>query len=88
MNKRLADRDYLAGDYSIADMACYPWIVPYKSHGQDLREFPRLKQWFERIQERPATQRAYEKGKRLNPKPGITDEAKKILFGRSARNVR
>jgi len=88
MNKRLADRDYLAGDYSIADMACYPWIVPHASHGQDLREFPRLKQWFERIESRPATQRAYEKGKSINPKPGISDEAKQVLFGQSAKNVR
>ena len=82
------DRDYLAGDYSIADMACYPWIVPHASHGQDLREFPRLKQWFERIESRPATQRAYEKGKSINPKPGISDEAKQVLFGQSAKNVR
>ena len=88
MNKRLADRDYLAGDYSIADMACYPWIVPYESHGQNLSEFPRLKQWFERIQGRPATERAYEMGKTINPKPGITEDAKKILFGQSAKHVR
>ena len=87
MNKRLADREYLAGDYSIADMASYPWIVPYPSHQQNLDDFPHLKRWFEAIKARPATVRAYEKGQSLNPNPVITAEAKRILFGQSARNV-
>ena len=54
MNKRLADRPYLAGDYSIADMASYPWIVPHERHGQNLDDFPHLKRWFEAIKARPA----------------------------------
>jgi GST-like protein len=53
-------RDYIAGDYSIADMACYPWIVPYEMQGQDLNDFPHVKRWFETMQARPAVQRAYE----------------------------
>ena len=49
MNKRLADRGYLAGDYSIADMASYPWVVPHEAHKQNLNDFPHLKRWFEEI---------------------------------------
>ena len=59
LNKRLADRPFVAGDYSIADMACYPWIVPYERQGQKLEDFPHLKRWFEEIKGRPATVRAY-----------------------------
>lgn len=87
MNKRLADREYLAGDYSIADMACYPWLLP-QAHGQNLGDFANLKRWHERIQRRPATERAYAEGKSLNPNPAITDEAKKILFGQTAKSLR
>jgi GSH-dependent disulfide-bond oxidoreductase len=86
MNKRLTDRDYLAGDYSIADMASYPWILP-DAHGQNLKEFPNLQRWHARIQERPATERAYTKGKALNPNPTVTDDAKKILFGQTAKSL-
>lgn len=88
LNKRLADRPFVAGDYSIADMACYPWIVPYERQGQDLNTFPHLKRWFEAIQGRPATVRAYERGKEVsNAQPTMTDEAKKILFGQTAAVV-
>jgi GST-like protein len=62
LNNRLADREFIAGPYSIADMACYPWIVPYELQGQTLEDFPHLKRWFEAIKARPATARAYEKG--------------------------
>ena len=47
LDRRLADRDFLAGDYSIADMAAYPWVRPYKNQGQDLEDFPNLKRWFD-----------------------------------------
>ena len=61
LNKRLADRDFVASsEYSIADMAIYPWIVPHQRQGQDLAEFPNLKVWFERVGSRPATLRAYQ----------------------------
>src|SRR5271165_6329044 len=59
LNKRLADRPFLAGDYSIADMAAHPWIVPYERQGQNLDDFPHLRRWFETINNRPATIRAY-----------------------------
>ncbi|MGB9140759.1 MAG: glutathione S-transferase N-terminal domain-containing protein, partial [Aestuariivirga sp.] len=49
LNRRLADREFIAGDYSIADMASYPWIVPYKTHKQDINAFPHLKRWFDAV---------------------------------------
>ena len=59
LNRRLADREFVAGAYSIADMAAYPWIVPHEAQGQKLDDFPHLKRWFEAIRSRPATVRAY-----------------------------
>ena len=84
MNTRLADREFLAGDYSIADMACYPWIVPYERHKQNIAAFPYLKRWFEAIKARPATVKTYAAVDMNDQKP-MTDEARKILFGQSAR---
>lgn len=81
LNKKLEHRDFIAAEYSIADMACYPWIVPFEKQGQDLAHYPNLKKWFERIQERPATQRAYEKGQLYSNDSVMSEEAKKILFG-------
>jgi GST-like protein len=59
LNKRLADRDFIASEYSIADMACYPWIVPHERQQQNLEDFPHLKRWFLSIQSRSAVQKAY-----------------------------
>ena len=86
LNKRLADREYVAGDYSIADMASYPWIVPYERQGQKLEDFPHLKRWFEAIKAKPATERAYAIAKKVNPEgtPTVSEEAKKLLFGQTA----
>jgi GST-like protein len=63
MNDRLADRDFLAGDYSIADMACWPWIRGYKAYGIDLKEFEHLRAWFKWVGARPAVERAANIGK-------------------------
>ena len=63
MNERLETRKFLAGRYSIADMACWPWVVPWKRQGQDLNTFPHLKAWFERVEARPAVQRGFALGK-------------------------
>jgi GST-like protein len=60
LNRRLADREFVAGSYSIADMAIYPWVVPHEGQGQALEDFPQVKRWFETIKTRPATIRAYE----------------------------
>jgi GST-like protein len=87
LDRRLADREYLAGAYSIADMACYPWIVPYEAQGQRLEDFPHLKRWFEAIKNRPATLRAYEKGAALSSNAPLSEEARKVLFGQTAANV-
>ncbi len=80
LNRQLANRDYIAHEYSIADMACYPWIVPFEKQHQNLNDFPYLKKWFLRMQERPAVKRTYEKASQLNVDLNLTDEAKKILF--------
>lgn len=89
MNTRLADRDYLAGDYSIADMASYPWVVPWERQGQKIDDFPHLKRWLERIAERPATKRAYALVKEVNPNYGgiRTEEERRILFGQTAQSI-
>src|SRR5690242_11880919 len=88
LNKRLADRAYVAGrDYTIADIACYPWIVPHKTQQQSLDDFPNLKRWFEDIKARPAVVRAYEKAKEINTKPSLDEESRKILFGQTAATV-
>jgi GSH-dependent disulfide-bond oxidoreductase len=85
LNRRLADREFVAGAYSIADMAAYPWIVPYEAQGQKLEDFPHLKRWFEQIRSRPATLRAYERGAAVSTNTTMTEEAKKVLFGQTAQ---
>ncbi|WP_148713723.1 glutathione binding-like protein [Chitinolyticbacter meiyuanensis] len=88
MNKRLADREYLAGEYSIADIASYPWVVPYAAQGQNLDDFPHLKRWFNAIAARPATERAYAKAQQINPTKPLSDDEKKVLFGQGAEVVK
>jgi GSH-dependent disulfide-bond oxidoreductase len=88
LDKRLSGRDYIAGDYSIADMACYPWIVPHERQGQAIDDFPALAQWFRRIAARPAVVRAYERARAVNTKTTMTEEEKRILFGQDASTVR
>jgi GST-like protein len=90
LNKRLAGRDFILGKhYSIADIACYPWIIPDRQ-GQDMGEFPNLRRWHAAIKSRPATVRAYEIAKQVNPNRGgiRTEEEKKILFGQDKSVVR
>jgi GSH-dependent disulfide-bond oxidoreductase len=89
LNKRLGDRAFVAGeDYSIADMACYPWIVPHKRQEQNIDDFPHLKRWFEAIRARPATIRAYERANEVNTQPTVSEESKKLLFGQTATNLK
>ena len=88
MDKRLADREFLAGAYSIADMASYPWVVPHERQGQKLEDFPNLKRWFDAIHARPAVQRAYARAKEFRTVPATDPEARKILFGQSAETIR
>lgn len=88
LNKQLAGREYVAGDYSIADMAIYPWIVPYENQRQDLNDFPDLRAWFERMRGRPAVERAYALGEKINTAKTVDEEAKKVLFGQTAAIVK
>jgi GST-like protein len=87
LDKRLADREFIAGAYSIADMASYPWIVPYERQGRKLDDFPHLKRWFEGIKSRPAVKRAYALAKDINTQPTGNEASKKILFGQTAATV-
>ncbi|MBC7202297.1 MAG: glutathione S-transferase N-terminal domain-containing protein [Pusillimonas sp.] len=90
LNKRLADREFVAGnEYTIADMASYPWIVSHPKQQQNLDDFPNLKRWFNSIGERPATQRAYARAAEVNSQPTAHDEqARKLLFGQGAHTVK
>jgi GSH-dependent disulfide-bond oxidoreductase len=86
LDKRLAKVPYLAGEqYSIADLAAYPWIVPWQLQQQDLAAFPSLQRWFNAIAARPATLRAYARADEVSRPPELTEEARKILFGQTAR---
>jgi GST-like protein len=78
---------YVAGAYSIADMACYPWIVPWTAQGQNLDDFPDLRRWFDAIRARPAVFRAYEIGPKYRTETTLSDEDKKILFGQTAAST-
>ncbi len=89
LDKRLEGRSFIAGDeYSIADMACYPWVNnPYAKAPLDLAPFANVRRWLTTIGERPATQRAYALTKQVNPEAGkpMSEEEKKVLFGQGAR---
>jgi len=85
MNKRLADRDFLAGDYSIADMAAIGWVRSYRNQGQDLEDFPHLKRWFDAIMARPAVERGVAIGQEQRSNLADDKEAQKVLFGQRAR---
>ena len=87
MNKRLADRDFLAGEYSIADMACIGWAILWERQGQDIAQFPHLEAWIERMRARPAVSTGLEIGieKRQQMQLDKNEEQQKILFGQKAR---
>ncbi|WP_232628303.1 glutathione S-transferase N-terminal domain-containing protein [Methylobacterium sp. Leaf118] len=91
LDRRLADRPFVAGaDYTIADMASYPWIVPWERQAQDLNAHPNLKRWFEAIRERPGTQAAYARATEVNPNHGqpMSEDAKRVMFGQTAATTR
>ena len=90
LDKRLAGRDFIAGrEYTIADMACYPWVMPDRQ-GQDIEDFPNLKRWLAAIRARPATARAYALVKQVNPQAGgiRTEAERKVLFGQDRSVVK
>lgn len=87
LDNRLADRECIAGSYSIADMASYPWIVPWQRQQQDLDRFANLRRWFDAIRARPAVQRAYARADAINTAPTVDEQARSLLFGQSAETV-
>ena len=83
MDEKLSHSPYLAGDYSIADIASFPWVISWKDFGYDLNEFPYLKKWFEIIHQRPAVEEAIKIGIEFRKtKPQLDDDAKRKLFGK------
>ncbi|NMF60645.1 glutathione binding-like protein [Pseudanabaena yagii] len=87
LNHQLEGKDYITGEYSIADMASYPWVLLHKHQQQNIEDFPNLQAWLQRIGDRPAVIRAYERAKPFANQPTITEESKKILFGQTAENL-
>jgi GST-like protein len=90
LDKHLSDgREFIAGsEYSIADMACYPWVVLYEWQSQKIEDTAHVAAWFDRIKHRAATERAYARAAEVNTAPVIDDESRKLLFGQSAATVR
>jgi GST-like protein len=88
LDRRLEGRAFIAGDdYSIADMACYPWVLLWERQQQTLSDFKNLERWLHAIEARPATQRAYAKGEPYAARPTVNEDSKKILFGQTAANT-
>ncbi len=83
LDKRLDGREHIATEYSIADMACYPWTVSHERQRIDLGDYPNVRRWFETMRSRPAVERAYERAKEVGEGETMTEEAKKILFGQT-----
>jgi GST-like protein len=89
LDRRLSDREFIAGNnYSIADIASYPWIVPYERQGQNLDNFSNLKRWLEMIQSRPSTIRAYEKAEVFKERAIDIEQSRNLLFNQSAETIR
>ncbi len=89
LNKHLSDgRAFICGDYSIADIAAYPWVVPHERQRQDINNFPALKQWLETISRRSATVKAYALAKAINTVPTVDEKSRDILFGQDAKTIR
>jgi GST-like protein len=91
LDEQLGGREYICGDYSIADMACWPWIVPHERQGQNLEDFPNVRRWYETMKGRPGVRRGFDVGLEIRKAMSersdadMDEEAKKILFGQTAR---
>ena len=89
LDHRLAGREFIAGDdYTIADIAAYPWIVSWKTQQQNLDDFPNIKRWLDKIGKRPSTVSAYAKAQPYSSRSAMSEESRKILFGQTAASVR
>ena len=87
MDVRLRDREFLAGDYSIADIAAFPWVLPYRRLGNDLERFTNLRRWFDTLKERPAVRRGIDLGKDWQRNEARDESARALLFGQDADTV-
>ena len=85
LNKQLADHDFMADDYSIADMASYPWTLNWANHSLNIDDFPNLQRWQTAIAARPAVVRAYAQAGERKP---MTEEERKVLFDQDAKTVK
>jgi Glutathione S-transferase len=83
LDRQLEGQDFIDATYSVADMACYPWVAKYDWQKQVIDNFPNVKAWLERIADRPATIRAYEAGEGLRPNRPPTAEERENLFGKA-----
>jgi len=88
MDVRLRDREFLAGDYSIADIASFPWVVPYRRLGNDLDVFPNLRRWFDTLKKRPAVRRGVDLGKGWRRDEARNEKARALMFDQNAETVR
>ena len=88
LDQLLADREFIAYDYSIADMACFPWIGEHGQQRQKLEDFPNIRRWYRAIGTRPAIQRAQMLADKVDANVKVTDESRKYLFGQTAEHVR
>lgn len=87
MDVRLRDRDFLAGDYSIADIAAFPWVVAYERFGVDLDSFVNVRSWFDALKNRPALRRGMDVGKDWESDLSKREAAREMLFGQNAATV-
>lgn len=87
MDVRLRDREFLAGDYSIADIACFPWVLPYRRLGNDLDRFSNLRRWFDALKTRPAVQRGIDLGKEWRRDEARNEKARAMLFEQNSETV-
>ena len=89
MDMVLEERDYLAGDYSIADMASFPWVTAYKRYEVNLDTFKNVRRWFDEIKSRPAVRKGMDVGKEnRNFGKGITKESLKTMFGQDSKSIK
>ena len=87
LDKRLTDREFITDDYSIADIASYPWVFKHPFLQMGLEDFPNVNRWFQSIAQRPAIVRAYEIGASINTTPTVTEESRKFLLGQNDESV-
>ncbi|MDH4126456.1 MAG: glutathione S-transferase N-terminal domain-containing protein [Gammaproteobacteria bacterium] len=87
MDVRLRDREFLAGEYSIADIAAFPWVMPYRRLGNDLGRFRNLRIWFDKIKSRPAVQRGVDVGKDWLRDVDVSETARSVMFNQDSATV-